>query len=149
MKRNVICLLTIAAACLYGCAGKSNVLPNTPVPVSGTFTGQFKLYHVNRTTNSSRVDSAYIGLVMETATGYKITGDTSKLHAGSHGSYLVDPSSSEILFADQTYPPGSSSPKVHLTGSYNYQYDGTTLQLVTYGAQDTLQYFYRLTRTGN
>ncbi len=149
MKRNILYLFLSTAACLYGCAGKTNILPSTPVPVSGTFAGQFKLYHVNPVTNKVRVDSANLGLVMEIATGYKITGDTTTLHAGSYGSYQVNSYTTQILFADNTFPPGGSSAKVHLSGSYNYHYDGSTLQLVTYGPQDTLQYFYNLKRTGN
>ena len=149
MKRNIVCLLIITAACLYGCAGKTNILPSTPVPVSGTFSGQFKLYHVSAANNIIRVDSTNLSLNMETATGYKVTGDTSTLHAGSYGSYQVNVFATQILFADKTFPPGSTSAKVHLTGSYNYQYDGATLQLVTYGPHDTLQYFYNLKRTGN
>jgi hypothetical protein len=134
---------------LCGCAPKNDVLPNTPVPVSGRYTGQFKLYHVNPKTNVVRIDSTNLNLSMETATGYKVTGDTTTLHAGSYGSYEVSSSASEILFSDVTFPPGGTPAKVHLSGVYAYEYDGTTLQLITYGPQDTLQYFYKFTRTGN
>ena len=138
----------VAVACLYGCAGKTNVLPNTPVPVSGTYSGQFKLYHVSLQDKITRVDSANLSLNMEIATGFKITGDTTTLHAGSNGSYQVNSYQSQILFADKTFPVSGPPAKVHLSGYYVYHYDGTTLQLVAYGQQDTLQYFYKFTRTG-
>jgi hypothetical protein len=149
MKRNILYLFIIAGVCLYGCNPKNDILPNTPVPVSGTYTGQFKLYHVNPKTSAVHVDSTNLNLTMETATGYKVTGDTTTLHAGSYGSYQVNQFASQILFADKTFPPSGTPAKVHLSGAYAYQYDGNTLELVTYGPQDTLQYFYKFTRTGN
>jgi hypothetical protein len=149
MKRNIFYLLVITGVCLSGCAGKTEVLPNTPAPVSGTYSGQFKLYHVSPANNILRVDSTNLSLVMETATGYKVTGDTTTLHAGSYGPYVVNAAASQILFADKTFPPSGTPAKVHLSGAYVYQYDGSTLELLTYGPQDTLQYFYKFTRTGN
>jgi hypothetical protein len=149
MKRNIFFLLIPIAGFLTSCNTNNNVVPNTPVPVSGTYTGQFKLYHVNPKTNAVRVDSANLNLTMETATGYKVTGDTTTLHAGSYGSYEVSSMASQIIFADKTFPASGSPLKVHLSGVYTYEYDGSTLQLITYGPQDTLQYFYKFTRTGN
>lgn len=149
MKRNILYLFIMAGVCLYGCTAKNDVLPNTPIPVSGTYSGQFKLYHVNPTTNAVRIDSANLSLVMETATGYKVAGDTSTLHAGSFGSYGVNSFTSEIIFVDKTFPTSGTPTKVHLSGNYAYEYDGSTLKLAAYGPLDTLQYIYKFTRTGN
>ena len=148
MKRNIFYLLTIAGTFLYGCAPKNDVVPS-PVPVSGTFTGQFKLYHLNTKSGTPRIDSTNLNLNMETATGFKVTGDTSTLHAGSYGGYSISSPTLQMLFVDQTYPPTGIPAKAHLNGIYSYRYDGTTLELLSYGPLDTLQYFYKFTRTGN
>jgi len=136
--------------CSAGCAGKKNdVVPNTPVPISGTYSGQFKLYHVDGANTITRIDSTNLILTMETATGFKVTGDTTKLHAGSYGSYEVNSTTSQIFFADKTFPLTGTPAKIHLSGPYNYEYNGTTLAMLAYGPQDTLQYYYQFTRTGN
>jgi hypothetical protein len=149
MKRNIFYLLIIAGTCLSSCLPKDNSVPAGPIPASGTFTGQFKLYHLNSKTGTPRVDSANLNLSMETATGFKVTGDTTTLHAGSYGSYSLNSLSLQMLFVDQTYPPTGTPAKAHLNGIYAYRYDGTTLELLSYGPLDTLQYFYKFTRTGN
>jgi len=148
MKIKLLPFALLVAFGLAGCAN-NNSLPDTPVPVSGTFTGQFKLYHVNSAKGTSRVDSAYLNLVMEAATGYKITGDTTTVHAGSYGNYAVNSSAFQILFNDVTFSASAPPTKVHLAGIYNYHFDGVNLQLSTYGPADTLQYFYTFKKTGN
>ena len=148
MSSKIFFTLAIAAAFLSSCSTNNNVLPTPPAPY-GTFTGQFKLYHINPTTNTVRTDSAYIDLSLETATGFKVTGDTLKLHAGSYGSYAGNAGTSQIAFADKTVPTSGTPTKVHLNGLYQYSYNGTTLELLMNGPADTLQYFYKFTRTGN
>jgi hypothetical protein len=148
MKSTIFFTLAIATALLSSCSTNNNVLPTAPAPY-GTFTGQFKLYHINPATNTARIDSAYIDLSLETATGFKVTGDTLKLHAGSYGNYLGNAGSMQIEFADKTAPTSGTPTKVHLNGIYQYSYNGNILQLLAYGPQDTLQYYYKFTRTGN
>src|ERR1700753_198044 len=140
MKTKLLLATIILFMGLTGCNSKNDTLPSTPVPSSGTFSGQFKLYHVNPTTKTVRIDSANLNLVMETATGFKVTGDTSTIHAGSYGSYVVSSGAFEILFDDKTLPSGTTTGKIHLSGIYAYHYDGSTLQLAAYGPQDTLQF---------
>jgi hypothetical protein len=148
MKNNIFFLLALAGAFLSSCIKNNNVIPPAPA-VSGTFTGEFTLYHINPVTNTARADSTMLNLSVETATGFKVTGDTTTLHAGSYGSYVGDSGTSQIAFDDKTLPPTGTPAKVHLNGLYNYKYNATTLELLTYGPQDTLEYFYKFTRTGN
>jgi hypothetical protein len=150
MKKNILYLFLITGVCLSGCFGKKNdVMPNTPVPLSGTYSGKFKLYHVNTSNTITHIDSTNLNLSMEAATGFKVTGDTTTLHAGSYGSYEVNSTTFQIFFSDKTFPLTGTPAKIHLSGAYAYEYDGTTLALLAYGPQDTLQYYYQFTRTGN
>jgi len=148
MKRTIFYLSILVGAFLSSCSTKNNVLPLAPAP-SGTFTGQFTLYHINTVTNTARGDSTMLNLSLETATGFKITGDTTTLHAGSYGSYVGNSGTSQLVFEDKTLPPTGTPAKVHLNGLYDYRYNGTTLELRTYGPLDTLEYYYKFTRTGN
>lgn len=148
MKKNFYQLMVIAGLFFAGCAKTQGPFVNTPVLSSGSFSGQFKLYHVNANSKTVRIDSCNLSLTMELATGYQVTCDTT-LHAASYGQYQVQTTASQVIFIDKTYPASGTPTKVHLSGTYNYQYDGSTLQLVAYGPMDTLQYFYNLTRTGN
>ena len=148
MKRTIFYLSVLVWGFLTSCSTNNDVVPTSPPP-SGTFTGQFKLYHINPVTNTARTDSTVLNLSLETATGFKVTGDTTTLHAGSYGSYVGDSGTSQIVFTDKTYPATGTPTKVHLNGLYSYSYNGTTLELLANGPQDTLQYFYKLTRTRN
>lgn len=74
---------------------------------------------------------------MELATGFKLTGDTSKFISESYGSYIVS-STTFIKFNNTSMLP--SSAKVHLSGIYEYNYDGTILQLQAYRPLDTVSY---------
>jgi len=148
MKRSIFYLAILLGAFLSGCGTNNNVLPPAPAP-SGTFTGEFTLYHINPVTNTVRGDSVTLDLSLETASGFKITGDTTTLHAGSYGSYVGNSGTSQIVFEDKTFPPTGTPIKAHLNGLYDYRYSGTTLELRAYGPQDTLEYFYKFKRTGN
>jgi hypothetical protein len=148
MKYKLLGLLSLFVVFASGCIGdKSAPVPIANLP-TGTFSGVFTRKHIN---SKGVIDSAKanIQLQMETATGFKVTGDTSTLHAGSYGSYNLVSESGILQFNDKTYPPTGTPVKTHLSGLYEYKYTGATLQLLGYGALDTLSFYYNLTRTGN
>ncbi len=134
---------------LAGCAGKSIVAPTTNNAPFGTFGGQFSYYHVNSQTHKKDSLKANIVLTLNKSTGFSITGDTTTVHAGSHGGYIINSSFTNILFLDETYPKSGTPTKTHLNGVYNYTFDGTNLQIAAYGALDTLSLVYVLKRTSN
>ena len=124
----------------YGCA-------NIPAPAparltSGNFSGQFRLVHTHARTGVRDTSKANISLSLDLTTGYKVTGDTTTLIAGSYGGYAV--AASYISFNDVTYPKTGIPLKTHLNGTYTYTYDGSALQMVFNNAQDTLSYQYDL-----
>jgi len=86
---------------------------------------------------------------MELTTGFKVTGDTSTVHAGSYGDYGVNSIYNTVTFIDKTYPKTGIPTKAHLDGTYQYYYDGTVLQLLGNSALDTVSFQYNLTKTGN
>ena len=121
-----------AAACV-----KTTQTP-TPLP-SGTFTGPFTVIHLSPKTGKLDTATATITLSMSATTGYKVTGDTSKIQAGSYGSYIAD--GTYIQFIDHT-TTGTATAKVHLNGIYQYQYNGASLNI--YASTDTLGFTYTL-----
>jgi len=147
MKHRLLYLFPILLVLLSSCFNNKTAAPasTTTVP-SGTFTGQFRLLRFSKKTGAYDTLSANIMLTMETSTGYKVTGDTSTIQAGSYGDYGISTLNSNIVFQDKTYPTPT---KTHLNGQYQYQYDGTTLQMVANSALDTLSLQYNLTKTGN
>jgi hypothetical protein len=150
MKLKLPHLLPLLLLLAAGCANNNNIAPTptTPLPV-GTFSGHFTLYHYHAQTKVTDSTKANLNLSLEPATGFKITGDTTTLHAGSYGSFVVNGMQNTINFADFTYPPSGVTTKVHLNGLYNYRYDGTTLQIAMNGPLDTLTYYYYMKKTGN
>ena len=151
MKHNLLFLLPFLFFLASGCSEDSinGGLPNNAP--EGTFTGQFTLIHVHAKTGITDTLTAALVLNIEMTTGFKITGDTSTLHAGSYGSYEVSSNggSGQIEFLDKTYPTSGTPVKIHLDGIYDYIYDGTNLQLAAYSPLDTVEYFYKFTKTGN
>jgi hypothetical protein len=109
----------------------------------GAFSGDFLRIHKNHYTYKYDTVKAYLKLTLSTNTGYAITGDTTTLHAGSYGSFSED--FANMAFDDITNPAPYTPQKVHLSGFYTYDYDGTTLKITPGGTQsDTLKYFYIL-----
>jgi hypothetical protein len=141
----LLCTLTVFVC---GCSINKS---NSPAPVtpSGTFAGQFMFLHLHSFTAKVDTFKANLQLVMQPTTGFKITGDTSTVHAGSYGSYVFGSDYTEIDFIDKTYPATGTPVKNHLSGVYQYTYDGSTLQMVAYGPLDTLAYIYNMKKTGN
>lgn len=124
-------------SCLKG-ESAADVAASFPV---GTFTGQFRAIH--KSTTGIDTQKANITLTLSTQTGFKITGDTATLHAGSHGGYLFN--TTYGFFSDSTYSATSTSTKVHLNGTYLYSYNGTVFQMLQVSG-DTLSYQYDLTK---
>jgi hypothetical protein len=144
MKKIWICLLP--ALLLLGACTKSESTLSSPAP-SGTFNGEFRLLH--KKANQLKFDTlkANIQLVFSDNTNYKVLGDTVLVHAGSKGTFEVGSgvSTGLIGFIDTTYPKTGIPAKTHLSGAYQYYYDGTKLQMVA-NSSDTLSLQYDLKR---
>jgi len=125
-------VLLVATACV------KTTQNQVPLP-SGTFTGPFTRIHLNSVTGKLDTAKANIILTMSASTGYKVTGDTSKVQAGSYGSYIAD--GTYIQFIDQS-ATATATAKTHLNGIYQYQYNGSTLNI--YGSTDTVGFTYTL-----
>ncbi|MDR3693957.1 hypothetical protein [Mucilaginibacter sp.] len=144
MKNTILYFLISILLFAYGCsANKSNnPTPTTLAPV-GTFSGHFEVIHHKSITIDSA--SANITLDMQAATGFKVTGDTSTVHEGSYGGFIVYQANNTIYFQDHdTYQAAGAAAKVHLNGLYSYSYDGTTLQIGYRSYLDTLILKYNL-----
>jgi hypothetical protein len=141
MKSKLLYSLFAIVILASGCMGTKN----NPTPAnypSGTFAGQFRLIHTNSLTGKHDTSSANIQLTMSTATGYQVTGDTSKLHAGSKGAYAIN--AGYINFQDATLTK-SIPTKTHLNGTYEYYYDGSSVfQMIPAAEVDTLALQYDL-----
>ncbi len=138
MKRIPLYLLLIFLGGAIGCTPKSIPPPAAP---EGYFSGQFMLIRLHPTTGMYDTVKTNLNISMALATGYKVTGDTLKVHAGSFGAYAVS-ANNYIQFADSTYPANGWPTKIHLAGIYRYYYDGTTFQLLYTFPYDTLSYRY-------
>jgi hypothetical protein len=148
MKNKVMYLLPLLLALATSCirnTGNSPTGPNYSYPL-GTFTGTFTRIHKNPVTFKYDTATAALKLVLSTSIGYKVTGDTSTVHAGSYGSFSEN--STNIGFNDVTYPAEGNPKKTHLSGAYSYTYDGYHLQLSTFLA-DTIWYNYTFTKVAN
>lgn len=141
MKNNLYLLF---AALLIAAAGCKKDTQETVALPEGKFAGVFTRLHY--TVKTGKVDTvrANIVLTLSTATGYTVTGDTATVHAGSHGSYVVD--GYHIQFVDQTLAPNTPlyPGKTHLAGILNYAY--STSQLNIAADNDTLFVSYILQR---
>ncbi len=145
MKVKLLCQSLVLLAVLAfatGCS-KDYTPPQSSASLQGTFTGQFIFLH--QPANSATVDTvkANIQLEMQANSTYQVTGDTSTVHAGSRGTF-VPGANSTIQFFDATYPPAGTPAKLHLSGIYQYSYDGIFLRLTGYGPLDTVTYKYVL-----
>jgi hypothetical protein len=78
---------------------------------------------------------------MQSSSKFQVTGDTTTLHAGSYGNFVIATNSS-IQFYDLTYP--GTTTKIHLSGIYQYNYDGNVLRLTGGNPAGTETYKYIL-----
>jgi len=138
MKIKLNYLLPLFAVIMAGCSKTGTDNNAIPLP-TGSFTGQFLRIH--KAIDDVKYDTvkATLQLSLSSATGFKITGDTT-LHAGSFGAYAVD--GLYIQFVDQTASTKLTPAKYHLQGIYDYAYDGTNLTIFASYA-DTLSFQYR------
>ena len=147
MKNKLLYLFPLLAILAEGCfKTNTNPVPALPIP-SGTFAGQFKLYH--RHTDKVPYDSTMANITVKlVASGYtySVTGDTTTLHAGSYGTYGI--SAPYMIFNDKTFSASAPITKTHLSGYYLYNYDGTNLLLYA-SSSDTLILGYALKKTSN
>ena len=139
MKYNLLCLF-VSVVILSGCAGNNTAKPATTLIPSGTFTGTFTSLHLHSRTGVIDTATANIQLTMSQS-GFAVTGDTATVHAGSYGTYTAG-SNKLVQFIDKTFPATGTPTKVHLSGIYLYQYDGTTFQFAYVSQFDTLKYLY-------
>jgi len=134
----LLSLMILGTACVKS-------VPPTPVQIpAGTFTGQFRLLY--RKTGATAIDTTQLATINislnDLTKAYAVTGDTS-VHAGSFGTYAIAPP--YILFTDKTYPTTGTPTKTHLNGTYEYYYDGSTLQMLA--GSDTTNFQYDLKKT--
>ena len=141
MKINLLFLIAPIVVLTCGCFGSKNTAPAPSIP-GGTFSGQFRLVHTSSKTGLQDTLSANIQLSMDLSTGYKVTGDTATVHAGSYGAYNVG--ASYITFQDKTFPKTGTPAKTHLNGSYLYSYDGVAFKMMANSLQDTISLQYDL-----
>lgn len=144
MKHKLLYLIPIVALLMVGCFKKPAV-NTTASTVSGTFTGTFRLLH--RSNDKLPFDTTGCNVVVTinpSGNTYTVTGDTTTVHAGSHGTYSL--SAPYIDFVDATYPLTGIPSKTHLNGVYEYYYDGTTFQMLAYST-DTLSLQYDLKKS--
>jgi hypothetical protein len=137
-----LCLLAMAVF-VTGCVKSINQTNPAVVIPTGNFTGKFAYIHAR--TSGAPMDTviSVLNLTLSTSGTYAVTGDTSR-HAGSFGSFGAD--GTYMAFADKTYPVSKAPTKIHLSGSYLYSYDGTTLKLLAVPS-DTVSYQYQFTKS--
>lgn len=147
MKHKILFLLgAFIAIASTSCLKSSSSSTGPSVPSTGTYTGTFRSLH--RKDYNSPFDTLKATIILNlnsTSGSFAVTGDTSTVHAGSHGTYLTG--SGLIQFSDLTTSAIVKSTKVHLNGVYQYVTDGQSLQISASTVYDTLRYQYTLART--
>ncbi|RZA03555.1 MAG: hypothetical protein EOP47_02390 [Sphingobacteriaceae bacterium] len=141
MKKNLFGLLIILSVIVVGCAKEQEVPLEIP---TGKFSGSFTRLHLD--TKTLKIDTLKADLVItfSATTGYAVLSDTTTVHAGSKGGYIVDPL--YIQFGDNTIPPGPipTTGKTRLAGIYQYYYKDNVFKLAK--SNDTLDFYYDLIR---
>jgi hypothetical protein len=142
MKKNLFGLLIILLVIVAGCRKEEEEPITMP---QGKFTGKFTRLHLNKTNNKIDTLSSNFVITLSESTGFAVLSDTTVIHAGSKGSFIIDPY--YIQFSDSTIPAGPvpTKGKIHLAGVYDYYYQGSVLKFGR--ANDTLSYSYDLILT--
>jgi hypothetical protein len=137
MKQKIFFIVAFVAVITTACVSNKNSAPAPAIP-SGTFAGQFRRVHTATKTGLRDTIKTSVKLTLDKTTGFTLTDDNiTGVVAGGHGGYVIQ--SNYILFNDATYQGTSSyTDKVHLTGTYQYYYDGTVFQMVNNSFLDTL-----------
>jgi hypothetical protein len=141
MKKNLFGLLILLSVIVTGCAKKEEeplIIPE------GKFSGLFTRLHLNQTTSKIDTLTANLVITFSATNGYAVLSDTSVVHAGSKGGYIIDPYF--IEFGNTTIPAGPvpTTGKVHLAGIYEYYYKDNTFKFAR--SNDTLKDYYDLVR---
>lgn len=148
MKNKLAYLLFLLPVLIAGCSKPAPIAPVFNAPL-GAFTGQFVRLYKNTWRGGYDTLKANLQLDLSTNIGYTVKGDTTTIHAGSYGSFVVG--TANITFFDQT-SFGAGPTKTHLSGTYQYSYDGLNL-LITGKAisasGDSLFYNYKFKKTSN
>src|SRR6185437_1378446 len=143
MKYKTLSLLALFAILAAGCAKVKN--PPKPSALEGSYTGKFLFIHTPANATKPDTLKAVIQLNLTANQGFSVTGDTSTVHAGSRGFYQLT-SGESMQFFDQTFPQSGTPVKKHLSGVYQYTFDGVYLDLTGSDLMDTLHYQYHLQR---
>lgn len=146
MKRNFIYLLPLLLISLASCSKKTPVENIQLVTPTGTFGGYIRLVHTTVATGKNDTLTANLSLVLDGQGHFTVTGDTSKLHAGSFGTFSLG-YSDDLTFADKTNL-NAVPKKIHLNGDYRYSYDGSVLGLDK-NVGDSLSSQYYFTKSSN
>ncbi len=144
MKLKLMYLFPLLATLAAGCGGTKKNAPQ-PIP-DGNYTGQFRLIHVHSDTRTKDTLKTNLQISMSQSLAFKVTGDTSTLHAGSYGTFTANGDYGSINFDDKTYPTTGTPTKTHLNGSYQFLINGDKLEMEAFGALDTLVLQYDLQR---
>lgn len=148
MKRTLLYLTPLLVIWLAACT-KSVPVTNIPAPTfSGTYGTQFIRLHQNMTSGKIDTTLATISITMDKSGAFSVAGDTSTVHAGSHGTYSLGVSD-DLVFTDKTLPPTGTPVKYHLNGDYNYVVTGTSTISFQKNVGDSIIYRYDLTKTSN
>ncbi|MDB5130863.1 MAG: hypothetical protein JWR02_612 [Mucilaginibacter sp.] len=137
MKQKLFFVLALIAALAGGCVSNKNSAPAPAIP-SGTFEGLFRRVHTSSKNGVRDTVKANVQLVLNKTSGFTLTPDnTTSIIVASHGGYVIE--STYILFNDVTYQVTTgTTDKVHLTGTYQYYYDGKVFQMANNSFLDTL-----------
>ncbi|QQL48433.1 hypothetical protein [Mucilaginibacter ginkgonis] len=142
--RKLLFVLPFAAMFFGSCLpSNSNDTPNQITVPTGIFTGQFRKIHKNMTSGKMDTMKANFRMTMSTDSGYKVTADTTTIHAGSKGAFQV--TTGFIYFVDSTYPKTGTPVKTHLAGTYAYVFDGSVFKMANpTSSVDSIFYQYDL-----
>ena len=143
MKIKLLYLSALLSTLAVGCSKTQVVKPPSIGALAGTYTGQFISIHTNTPKNDTV--KANIELALNPSFSFLVVGDTSTVHAGSHGSFAVN-SGTIIQFYDVTFPGSGTPAKIHLSGQYNYTFDNIYLDMTGANSAGTTTYTYTLTK---
>ncbi|MBE9664542.1 hypothetical protein [Mucilaginibacter myungsuensis] len=136
----LLCFAPFIAMLAAGCVKKPDENAAQLIIPYGNFKGQFMRVHYSRTTKKYDTVRCNLELSLDAyLKKFKVTGDTTTVHAGSYGTYTID--EFYIGFNDFTMATADGK-KAHLTSGYRYGYDGDILKIQA--VQDTLGFYYNL-----
>jgi hypothetical protein len=145
MKRKfnyLLPVLLVTVLIASGCLSNKKAEPG-PVP-AGIFKGQFTRLHASPGSTTIDTLKAAVVLTLNAGGTFTVTGDTAVVHAGSKGKADFNTTDYIVSFDDDTYPKTGKPAKVHLSGLYQYLYQGNVFQMIS--NRDTISLRYDLKR---